>query len=137
MNTIQHFIRPSSWGVLGLCLLIFRLFFAYADIEPEATGILKRYIGAEYARYQLQREDISLDEQAERVKKAENIELLSVKARGNPKRIVFRVEIAANVAQPPNAKTIRYFRMRHSLTLGYPDAGPMETDAVGYFLALF
>lgn len=114
-----------------------QVIFRLCGYRTRSNGNSKRYIGAEYARYQLQREDISLDEQAERVKKAENIELLSVKARGNPKRIVFRVEIAANVAQPPNAKTIRYFRMRHSLTLGYPDAGPMETDAVGYFLALF
>ncbi|WP_196434526.1 hypothetical protein [Methylomonas sp. LL1] len=120
-----------------MCFLVFRLFFAHLSIDPEATDVLKRWISAEYTRYHVDRQDITLAEKAERLTQSQTIDFLSVEARGKPDRMVFRVVIAPNPAQPPNSPMIRYFRLEHSLLLGWNASLPRRADPVVYFLALF
>ena len=126
-----------SLGLFVGVFLIFRLFFANLDIEPQAVYILKRWISSEYVRYQMQREDISLSEKAELIRQSQNIEFISWSVRGKPERMVFRLEVAPNPAQPPNTPNIRYFRLDHSLVMGWAGSIPKRPDAVTYFLALF
>lgn len=137
MTIFRLIAKPSGLGMLGVGFVLFRLFFAYADIDPEAINILKKHIAREYASYQLQREDISPPEKQTLMQAAEAVQLASVHARGNADKMVFRVEVLPNAAQPPHKPGVRYFRMRHELLTGYPDYGPLETDALIYFLALF
>ena len=131
------FIRTTVFALLAICLFGVRLMLARNDIDPEATSMLKRWISAEYVRYQSARDDISLAEKAELLSSAENIEFVSLTARGKPERMVFRVDLVANPAQPPGTPTIRYFRMEHSMLLGWNASIPKRADAVIYFLALF
>jgi len=114
---------------------VFLHFGYFAD--PQAINILKRWVSSEYVRYQASREDISLSEKAELISQAQNIEFKSWRVRGKPERIVFRIEVAPNPAQPPNTPNIRYFRLDHSLGLGWAGSIPKRADAVTYFLALF
>ncbi len=111
--------------------------FAHLDVDPQAINILKRWVSSEYVRYQTGREDISLSEKAELISQAQNIQFKSWSVRGKPECMVFRIEVAPNSAQPPNTPDIRYFRMDHSMVLGWAGSIPKRADAFNYFLALF
>jgi hypothetical protein len=124
-------------GLIAACFFAFRLFFAHLDIEPQAIDILKRWVSSEYVGYQTGREDITLAEKAELISQAQNIEFKSWSVRGKPERMVFSIEVAPNSAQPPNTPDIRYFRLDHSLILGWAGSIPKRADAITYFLALF
>jgi hypothetical protein len=126
-----------SLGLIAACFFAFRLFFAHLDIEPQAIDILKRWVSSEYVRYQTSRDDISLSEKAKVISQAQNIQFKSCSVRGKPERMVFRIEVAPNPAQPPNTPDIRYFRLDHSLVLGWAGSIPKRADAITYFLALF
>jgi hypothetical protein len=126
-----------SLGLIAACFLAFRLFFAHLDIDPQAIDILKRWVSSEYVRYQTSRDDIALSEKAELISQAQNIQFKSWSVRGKPERMVFRIEVAPNPAQPPSATNIRYFRLDHSLPLGWAASMPKRADAITYFLALF
>ena len=94
-------------------------------------------MSSEYVRYQTGREDISWSEKAELISQAQNIQFKSWSVRGKSERMVFHIEVAQNPAQTLNTPNIRYFRMDHSLPLGWRGALPKRADAVTYFLALF
>jgi hypothetical protein len=126
-----------SLGLIAASFFAFRLFFAHLDIEPQAIDILKRWVSSEYVRYQTSRDDISLSEKAKVISQAQNIQFKSCSVRGKPERMVFRIEVAPNPAQPPNTPDIRYFRLDHSLVLGWAGSIPKRADAITYFLALF
>ena len=126
-----------SLGLIAACFFAFRLLFAHLDIESQAIDILKRWVSSEYVRYQTSRDDISLSEKAELISQAQNIQFKSWSVRGKPERMVFRIEVAPNPAQPPSTPDIRYFRLDHSLVLGWAASIPKRADAVNYFLALF
>jgi hypothetical protein len=126
-----------SLGLIAACFFAFRLFFAHLDIEPQAIDILKRWVSSEYVGYQTGREDISLAEKAELISQAQNIEFKSWSVRGKPERMVFRIEVAPNSAKPPSVPNVRYFRLDHSLVLGWAGSIPKRADAINYFLALF
>lgn len=126
-----------SLSFLAACIFAFRLLFAHLDIEPQAIDILKRWVSSEYVRYQTSREDISLSEKAEFIRQTQNIEFKSWSVRGKPDRMVFRVEVLPNPAQPPNTPNTRYFRLDHFLPLGWAASVPKRADAFTYFLALF
>lgn len=126
-----------SLGLIAACFFAFRLFFAHLDIDPQAIDILKRWVSSEYVRYQTSRDDISLYEKAELISQAQNIEFKSWNVRGKPERMVFRIEVAPNPAKPSNTPNIRYFRLDHSLVLGWAGSIPKRADAISYFLAIF
>jgi len=94
--------------------------------DPQAIDILKRWVSSEYVRYQASREDITLSEKAELISQAQNIEFKSWVVRGKPERMVFRIEVAPNPAQTPNTPNIRYFRLDHSLGLGWAVSIPIS-----------
>ncbi len=116
----------------SLCLIA-ACFFS----DPQAIDILKRWVSSEYVRYQTSRDDIALSEKAELISQAQNIQFKSWSVRGKPERMVFRIEVAPNPARPPNTPDIRYFRLDHSLILGWAGSIPKRADAINYFLALF
>lgn len=126
-----------SLSFLAACIFAFRLLFAHLDIEPQAIDIMKRWVSSEYVRYQTSRDDIPLSEKAELISHSQNIEFKSWSVRGKPERMVFRIEVAPNPAQPWNTPNIRYFRLDHSLPLGWAASVPKRADAFTYFLALF
>jgi hypothetical protein len=126
-----------SLGLIAACFFAFRLFFAHLDVDPQAIKILKRWVSSEYVRYQTSRDDISLSEKAELISQAQNIEFKSWSVRGKPERMVFRIEVAPNSAKPPSVPNVRYFRLDHSLVLGWTGSVPKRADAFMYFLALF
>jgi hypothetical protein len=122
-----------SLGLIAASFFAFRLFFA----DPQAINILKRWVSTEYVRYQTGREDISLSEKAELISQAQNIQFKSWSVRGKPGRMVFRIEVAPNSANTPSVPNVRYFRLDHTLPLGWAASMPKRSDAITYFLALF
>lgn len=116
--------------------LIIRSLFAYAEVEPAAVTRIKRWVALEYQSYHLDRTDLSLEEKAALLRYAEDVEFSAVAVRGTARNMVMRVEISPNPAMPPSAATIRYFRMRYSLALGWEQM-PRPASALSYFLAGF
>lgn len=136
MQIKGSFIQVIIVTVLMAGWMIARLFFAYVDLDTQGTHLLKNWISAEYSRYQLNRQDISVEEKARLLESAQAIEFVSMAARGTPKRLIVQVIIAPNPAQPPNQSRERYYRMEHSLLLGWRNP-PVISSKLSYILAVF
>jgi len=129
--------RASTLSVLAFCGLLFRSIFAQLDVDPQATNVLKRWLATEYSSYHLKREDLSLEEKAALIEAAQNIVITKIEARGKPEHMIFRIELAPNPARPPNSPDVRYFKMEHSLMMGWQTVVPRSSNGVLWFLALF
>lgn len=127
----------STLSVLAFCALLSRLIFAQLDVDPQAADVLKRWLASEYSRYHFSREDLSLEEKSSLIAAAQNITFTKIEARGKPEHMMFRVELAPNPARPPNSPDVRYFKMEHSLMMGWQTVVPRSSNGVLYFLALF
>ena len=133
-------IRATSGSAASLALiaigwLLFRSLVAYATLEPAALNVLKQWITAEYRRYHLDRKDLSLEEKGAMLLQADKVEFLSVSARGSADSMVVRVEIKPSAVHPPRSPTLRYYRMKHSMILGWSLVS--ETSVVSYYTAPF
>jgi len=135
MNVISK--SAKSLGVLAFGFFLFKLTFAHIDADPQAIQVLQQWVSSEYVRYNVDREDISLQEKAELLEYATEVEFSSVECRGKPDDMIFRVELKPNPAQPPNKPLVRYFRMKHSLLTGWDAAVPTSSGPLSYFFALF
>lgn len=129
--------RTSTLSVLAFCALLSRLIFAQLDVDPQATDVLKRWLTSEYSRYHFNREDLSLEQKSALMAAAQNIMFTKIEARGKPEHMMFRVELAPNPARPPNSPEVRYFKMEHSLMMGWQTVVPRSSNGVLFFFALF
>ena len=122
--------------VIAAAFLAFRSFFAYVTVDKEGAALLKKWISAECTLYHVNRTDVSLEKKAELLRQAEQVEFLSIKARGHASNMVVRVQIKPGPAVPPKTPEFSYFRMRYSVALGWRQV-PQPASALTFFLALF
>jgi hypothetical protein len=118
-------------GFLGLLT-----FFAHSEVDPHASAVLKRWVAADLTNYQVNRTDLPLEEKAALLLEAAKVDFASISARGTANTMVFRVEIKPNIALPPDAPSVRYYRLRYSLSIGWEPV-PQTGSALTYFLARF
>lgn len=123
-------------GIALAGFLVIRSFFAHASADPEATTILKRWVVTEFQRYHLDRTDLALEQKSALLLEAAALDFSSISARGTAGNMVIRVEIKPNAALPPDTPPVRYFRMRHSLLVGWEQT-PRTASPLTYFLAPF
>lgn len=132
--------RSSAWparlgvlGALGLLALLWRAFFAFADLDPQGTEVLRGVVSHEYRSYQLARSDLDRDALAQLLERADTVRFRRVSARHDGRRLIVRVELEPNPAAPPSSPQVRYFRMEHDLVTGWVYAS--SASALSYYTA--
>ena len=107
-----------------------------ASVEERVPHFLmgkgQGWITAEYARYHLARIDLTDQERVDILLASDTV-AFTMSARGRPSRTVVRVEIQPGPAHPPDAPTVRYYRMSYSTITGWHHEG--HTTTLGYYLA--
>ena len=120
----------------------FQYFSRKQSLQTQAVDAIKVQLVAEYTRYhlpELQRATTDAAIGEARIKeivgqlRPDNIDIVSIKARGSDGDYVARVEIRVAGAEPPDGKPVRYFRMSHSSLTGW--FVEHEASAVSYYLA--
>ncbi|MBD3242215.1 MAG: hypothetical protein GF331_16605 [Chitinivibrionales bacterium] len=114
-----------------------------ASLNDEAAAELKGWLAARYAAEALGKHtrggtiDASeLDREAlDEVLRSGQVEIVSIDAKGDPDDVIVRVEIRIAGEEPPDGKSIRYYRMTHSLATGWYVR--RETGKWSYRLKLF
>lgn len=123
-------------AVLVLIVIVgfagFSLLRANQTVDSDGRAVLRQWISAEYVRYHLARRDLSDQDRAEILLASDSV-TFELSARGRPSRTVVKVEIQRGRAHPPDAPTIRYYRMSYSTVTGWHHDG--HTTALGYYLA--
>jgi len=110
----------------------FRFLRANQTVDRDGREVLHQWISAEYVRYHLARSDLTDQERADVLLASDSVAFV-LSARGRPSRTVVRVEIQPGRAHPPDAPTIRYYRLSYSTLTGWHHDG--HTTALGYYLA--
>jgi hypothetical protein len=127
--------------VVIIAVAAFQLFSRKQTLQTQAVEAIKTHLVSEYARYhlpELQRAttDGSLtEERAEEIVgqlTQDNIDIVSISARGHGGRYVARVEVSVAGSEPPDGKPVRYLRMTHSSLIGWRVL--RDTGAWNYYL---
>jgi hypothetical protein len=112
-------------------------------LQTEAIAAIKTELAAEYTRQLLpelqeatQTPDATSDGIVRIVDKisADNIEIVSISARGRGDDVVVRVEIEVQGQDPPDGERTRYYKMRYSSLLGW--SVRHEVGKWSYYLTL-
>jgi hypothetical protein len=132
--------RASGWKAIVLIVVVlgagaYRLASARSSLSSEGAEVLKDWVSTEYQRHYLAQTEWSDEEKAKYLLEVADIEFRSVSAKGSGDDIIVRVEIEPSPYHPPGAKTVRYFRMEHSLATGWRYRS--DASAFSYYLKSF
>ena len=131
--TLKHYLFIA---VTLIGFIVLRSFFIHSAIDQDAVPLVKKWVTAEFERYQLARTDLSAEEKGSMLQQARQVEFSSFNARGSAKGTIVRVEIKPNPAMPPGTQLVRYYRMRYNLMTGW-ERTPRPASAGQYLLAFF
>lgn len=131
-------LAELGWGGIALVLLwlLLSTLFAYGDLDPAGTQLLKRWVIAKYEIYHLERNDLPLPEKAALLQQAQQLEFVAVTPHGHARNLVVKVELAPNPAHPPHMPTVLYFRMKYSSMIGWSPV-PQSASVETWYLARF
>ena len=128
--------------VVIVAIAAFQLFSRKQTLETQAVGAIKTHLVAEYTRHRLPElqqataDGTLTDTRAEEIVRQltpDNIDIVSISARGRSGRYVARVEIRVAGSEPPDGKPVRYLRMSHTTLTGWRVLG--ETSSLSYYLS--
>lgn len=128
--------------VLFIVLAIggYRYYTRQTTVDAGAKEKIQTWLFSEYARKALGKiktegiENLT-EAEVEGVLNLEKIQIKSIKARGRRDDVVVRVEFMVDGKPPPDGKSVRYFKMRHSLITGW--SMKRNTTALSYYLKLW
>lgn len=126
-------IKLTGWKAVIVLVIVgtvvgFRMLSQSRTLETEAVAAIKTELAADYARQllpELQEAAQTPNESAGEIDQlvmnvsAENIDIVSISARGRGEDVVVQVEIEVDGRNPPDGKRTRYYRMRHSTGIGW------------------
>lgn len=124
-------------------LAAFKFVAQSSTLGDHATAQIKFHLASEYTRFSLpeiqqaaQSPSVSIDQVTDLVTKInpDNIEIISIAARGSGDEVIVRVEVQVAGGDPPDGRRVRYFKMRHSMVTGWTVRNP--ATAVSYYLSL-
>jgi hypothetical protein len=130
MEKSIQFTGPKAVAALVVIAVVvgFQYFSHNQSLQTGAVDAIKTHLVAEYTRYHLPElqqaatggtvDETRLEEIAGQLN-AENIDIVSINARGRGGNYVARVEIRVDGSQPPDGKSVRYFKMSHSTVTGW------------------
>ncbi len=140
-----QFKGPAAIVALVAVLAVgaYQYFGHFLTLNDEGVEVIKTRLRSEYlidalpsARAAVASGDpATASAAAERLMALERIEIDDISARGKKDNIIVRVKFRVDGNPPPDAKDIRYFRMKHSLARGWEHRG--ETSALFYHLKLW
>ena len=122
----------------------YRQWSSRKTLDTEALEAIRPWIVAQYMSAALREtKNISLESLSQQEKEAYadkllasgKVEIQSIKAHGLVDNTVVRVEFLVDGRPPPDGKSVRYYRMKYSMLLGW--TYDREVDAVSYWLALW
>jgi hypothetical protein len=119
-------------GIYGLTFVVSR-----KSLDDEALAPIELQLRGEYTSALLPAVDPAAPdpEAVERLKDLDELELVSVSARGSGEDVVVRVEPRIHGQVPPDGKEVRYYRMSYSTLTGWRVRH--ETTAFSYYTKLF
>lgn len=112
-----------------------------STLETEAADELKVWIRSEYLSSGMvgmdpsQMTEEELQAKGEELLGLSDVQFTSIGARGRGDDVVVKVEIRVDGEEPPDGKSLRYFKMSHSAVTGWRVRH--ETTALSYYLKLF
>jgi divalent metal cation (Fe/Co/Zn/Cd) transporter len=122
----------GPWAFIALLFIGAFTIFQYSDrdrtLESDAVEVIKPWLIAEYTRNILPQLQEMVDNPSGKEKQIEalvkniardNIQIVSIQARGKGDDVAVQVEIEVDGKEPPDGKRIRYFRMSHSTVIGW------------------
>jgi hypothetical protein len=119
-------------GIYGLAFVASR-----KALDDEALAPIRLQLQGEYASALLPAVNPAApdSEAVARLTELDQLELVSVSARGSGEDVVVRVEPRINGRVPPDGKEVRYYRMSYSTLTGWRMR--YETTAFSYYTRLF
>jgi hypothetical protein len=114
-----------------------------STLGTEAAEQIKIHLASDYTRFslpeiqrQVQSASVSTDDVSKLVSSVspDNIEIMNITARGRGDDIAVRVEVRVSDGVPPDGRSVRYFKLRHSTLTGWTVR--QTTTAMSYYLAM-
>jgi hypothetical protein len=141
-------IKLTGWKAVAVIVVIaavigFRMLTQSRTLQTEAVAAVKTELAADYARQllpELQEATQAPDADSDGIERmvgtisVDNIEIVSISARGRGDDVVVRVEIEVQGQDPPDGERTRYFEMRHSSLTGW--SVRHEVGKWSYYLTL-
>ena len=133
-------IKLSGWkAIAAIAVLVlfvgYRYFAAVSSLDEDGGKVVKEWVAGEYQRYHLAREDLTTEEKAALLLQTQDIEFVSMTARGSLKSMAIRVVIDPNEAHPPEMPVVRYYKFKYSEISGWTHS--RDLTAFRYYLTLF
>lgn len=135
-------IRMTGWkAVLVILALVgfagFRMVSARSALDTDGTEELSMWLRAEYASRYMRNIDAETitPEQVESLLALDRITFPSIRGNGTPSDMVVRVEIEIDGQPPPDGRSVRYWRMEHSMITGWRMV--REANVLLYYLNVF
>lgn len=122
--------------LIGMTLAAMSVWYYNAAISLSSTeqNIVKNSIAAEYQRYHLSRNDLTMFEKANLLSTIQNMKIRSLSARGEPEhRLIVRAEVEPTTAKPPGLDDVLYYQLNYSPLTGWSSEG--RTTAEQYYLS--
>jgi hypothetical protein len=116
---------------------VFRLVSARSALDTQGTEELSMWLRAEYASRYLSNLDAATitPEEVESLLALDRITFSSIRGNGTPSDMVVRVEIEVDGQPPPDGRSVRYWRMEHSMLTGW--RMQREANVLLYYLNVF
>jgi len=116
---------------------VFRLVSARSTLDTQGTEELSMWLRAEYASRYLSNLDAATltPEDVESLLALDRITFPSIRGNGTPSDMVVRVEIEIDGQPPPDGRSVRYWRMEHSMLTGW--RMQREANVLSYYLNVF
>ncbi len=126
--------------VLVVAFAVFQYATMKSTLSTGATDELKTWLAARYASAKLNEINrtnggVPTPEQTAELLRTSQVEIASISSHGRGDNIVVRAEIRVAGGPPPDGKSVRYYRMTHSMATGWHLKG--ETSKWSYYLKLW
>ena len=141
-------IRVTGWKAIAIIGVIgafagYRYVGARTSLDSAGADELRFWLAAEYQCEGLPALEQAVaggdaqaaEAQAQEIIARSRIEFPLMDARGTPDDLVVRVKVLVDGHEPPDGRSVRYFRMRYSTVMGW--RMQRETTALSYYLNFF
>ena len=142
-------VQVHGWKAVVILVMFgtvwgYRQWSSRKELDTEAINAIRPWIVAQYMSAALHEtkniplETLSPQEReamSEKLLASGKVEIKSIEAHGFTDNTIVRVEVLVDGQPPPDGKSVRYYRMKYSMLLGW--TYDREVDAVSYWLALW
>ncbi len=130
----------TGWNAVAALVLVvgfigFRWFTMQQSLDTQGREYLEEWIAMELRRPLLADTLTNLEERGQAVLDAGNVRIRSLSGHGTRDDLVVKVELEPSPDLPPGTELVRYYRLEHSMLLGWQHRG--DATAISYYLSIF